>query len=120
MDQSSIAILASPELAAPPLALPRERSTMRDVAVAPLPPSPFETFRARSRFAALDGIRACSILAVIWHHTAAGLGAVPISSNGFLGVDMFFVLSGFLIVTLILRERDGTGAISLRRFYARP
>ena len=39
--------------------------------------------------------------------------------RGFLGVDMFFVLSGFLIVTLLLRERDRTGQISLRNFYIR-
>jgi peptidoglycan/LPS O-acetylase OafA/YrhL len=81
--------------------------------------SPFDSFRARRHFSALDGIRAFSILAVVWHHTAAGLGGIALSSNGFLGVDMFFVLSGFLIVTLILREREHTGAISLRRFYAR-
>jgi peptidoglycan/LPS O-acetylase OafA/YrhL len=40
-------------------------------------------------------------------------------ARGFLGVDMFFVISGFLIVTLLLRERDRNGEISLRRFYAR-
>jgi peptidoglycan/LPS O-acetylase OafA/YrhL len=40
-------------------------------------------------------------------------------TRGFLGVDMFFVLSGFLIVTLLLRERHRTGTISLRNFYAR-
>lgn len=79
----------------------------------------FESFRARRHFSALDGIRAFSILAVLWHHTAAGLGGIPLSSNGYLGVDMFFVLSGFLIVTLILRERERTGEFSLRRFYAR-
>ncbi|MEO6708959.1 MAG: acyltransferase, partial [Planctomycetota bacterium] len=56
---------------------------------------------------------------MIWHHTAGGFGGLPLSSNGFLGVDMFFVLSGFLIVSLILKERERTGAISLRRFYAR-
>jgi peptidoglycan/LPS O-acetylase OafA/YrhL len=81
--------------------------------------SSFEAFRARSRFPALDGLRAFSILAVLWHHTARGAGGFPLSDNGFLGVDMFFVLSGFLIVTLILRERRGRGEFSLRRFYAR-
>ncbi len=85
----------------------------------PAPATPHAEFRARTRFAALDGLRALSILAVLWHHTAAGLGALPASHNGFLGVDMFFVLSGFLIVTLLVRERERTGAISLRGFYAR-
>jgi peptidoglycan/LPS O-acetylase OafA/YrhL len=79
----------------------------------------FEAFRARARFPALDGIRAFSILAVLWHHTARGTGGIPLSDNGFLGVDMFFVLSGFLIVTLILRERRVRGDLSLHRFYAR-
>lgn len=41
------------------------------------------------------------------------------SNRGFLGVDMFFVISGFLIVSLLLRERDRHGTISLRKFYAR-
>lgn len=39
--------------------------------------------------------------------------------RGFLGVDLFFVISGFLIVTLLLRERRRTGTVSLRNFYAR-
>lgn len=40
-------------------------------------------------------------------------------TRGFLGVDMFFVLSGYLIVTLILREKERNGFISLRKFYIR-
>jgi len=69
-------------------------------------------------FAGLDGVRALSVTAVVWHH--AGVAAwVPMLANGFLGVDVFFVLSGFLIVTLLLRERDRRGSISLRDFYAR-
>jgi len=81
--------------------------------------APFESFRAQHRFAPLDGLRAVSILAVLWHHTAAGLGGIAMSSRGFLGVDMFFVVSGFLIVTLLLRERDRTGGVALGRFYVR-
>jgi peptidoglycan/LPS O-acetylase OafA/YrhL len=41
------------------------------------------------------------------------------TERGFLGVDLFFVLSGFLIVTLLLRERDRYGAINLKNFYVR-
>jgi hypothetical protein len=38
---------------------------------------------------------------------------------GWLGVDRFFVISGFLIVTLLIRERERRGTVSLRKFYAR-
>jgi len=66
----------------------------------------------------LDGIRAFSVIAVVWHHT--GMENAPqLLRRGFLGVDMFFVLSGFLIVTLLLREKDRSGSISLRNFYIR-
>src|SRR5262245_23572181 len=76
-------------------------------------------FRERRHFGSLDGIRALSILAVIWHHTDHSWVARDWAGRGFLGVDMFFVLSGFLIVTLLLREKDRTGRISIRDFYVR-
>jgi peptidoglycan/LPS O-acetylase OafA/YrhL len=76
-------------------------------------------YLATTSFGSLDGLRALSILAVVWHHTGPGFAALPITKRGFLGVDLFFVISGFLIVTLLLRERRRTGGISLRRFYAR-
>src|SRR5262245_42024739 len=79
----------------------------------------YDEFRSRKTFASLDGIRCLSIVAVIWHHSVVGVPWLPGTERGFLGVDMFFVLSGFLIVTLLLRERDKTGAISMREFYAR-
>jgi peptidoglycan/LPS O-acetylase OafA/YrhL len=82
------------------------------------PPS-YEEFSARRAFGSLDGIRCFSILAVVWHHTVSGAAWLPATQRGFLGVDMFFVLSGFLITTLLLRERDRSQTISLRRFYAR-
>ncbi len=67
----------------------------------------------------LDGLRALSVIAVVWHHTHSGYTGWPISHNGFLGVDVFFVLSGFLITTLLLGERAATGSISLKNFYIR-
>jgi peptidoglycan/LPS O-acetylase OafA/YrhL len=79
----------------------------------------FRAYRATRSFASLDGLRCFSILAVIWHHAHGGWGGFSVTQRGFLGVDMFFVLSGFLIVTLLLRESDRTGDISLSRFYAR-
>src|SRR6202044_2839057 len=61
----------------------------------------------------LDGIRALSVLAIIAFHT--GLSSTP---GGFYGVDSFFVLSGFLITSLLVKEWAGTGTIRLRRFWA--
>lgn len=64
---------------------------------------------------ALDGLRGLAILMVITHHQL-----IPLSlSGGFLGVDLFFVLSGFLITTLLVKEFDATQAISLQNFYLR-
>lgn len=77
-------------------------------------------YRARGHFRCLDGLRFLCIAMVLWHH------AQPVQSpdwqlldRGFLGVDFFFVLSGFLITTLLLRERARTGTFSLRNFYIR-
>lgn len=83
-------------------------------------PNPYyPSFQNTRYFGALDGLRALSILAVVWHHSAESLPYWPASDYGFLGVDLFFVISGFLIVTLLLRERDRRGKISLRNFYIR-
>ena len=62
----------------------------------------------------LDGIRAIAVLAVLLYHS--GVAAVP---GGFLGVDVFFVLSGFLISTLLLQEIERTSAVSFGQFYLR-
>jgi peptidoglycan/LPS O-acetylase OafA/YrhL len=63
---------------------------------------------------ALDGVRAVAVLAVIAYH--ADLAWLP---GGFLGVDVFFVVSGYLICALMVRERAATGSVSLRGFWAR-
>ena len=75
-------------------------------------------FLEQRHFASLDGVRCFCILAVLWHHSIPPTSP-QILTRGFLGVDMFFVLSGFLIVTLLLREQSTVGEISLRKFYAR-
>jgi len=60
----------------------------------------------------LDGLRGLAILAVLAFH----LGLLP---GGFLGVDLFFVLSGFLITSLLVEEWERHGSIRLGRFYLR-
>lgn len=60
----------------------------------------------------LDGIRAIAVLAVLLYHAD-----VPWMPGGFLGVDMFFVLSGFLITSIVLTELDKTGRLDFKRFY---
>jgi len=62
----------------------------------------------------IDAMRALAVLAVFGYH--AGLGWLP---GGFLGVDVFFVISGYLITSLLLREFRGTGKIELARFWIR-
>ena len=68
----------------------------------------------------LDGVRALAVTAVVLYHLGTtGITAPYIAPGGFLGVDVFFVLSGFLITSLLLVERADTGRISIRQFYIR-
>ncbi len=78
-------------------------------------------FRETKFFASLDGLRCISILAVIWHHAAGTqYGAYnPLFGRGNNGVTLFFAISGFLITTLLIREKEKTGRVSLRKFYMR-
>jgi peptidoglycan/LPS O-acetylase OafA/YrhL len=71
-------------------------------------------YLALRRFPALDGLRAIAAVLVVFFHYGG-----PDWLQGWAGVQMFFVLSGFLITTLMLREERGTGRISLREFYLR-
>ncbi|MCU1430493.1 MAG: acyltransferase 3 [Actinomycetia bacterium] len=69
---------------------------------------------APARWPALDGLRGIAVLAVLLYH-----GGASWAPGGFLGVDIFFVLSGFLITTLLLREHTNTGAVDLAHFWVR-
>lgn len=73
----------------------------------------FRDVIGRAHFPALDGLRAVAVLVVIVGH------AYPNQMPADLGVDAFFVLSGFLITRLLVREHVSAGTISLGRFYAR-
>lgn len=79
--------------------------------------SPYRQFLSRKYFASLDGLRCISILLVIWHHALGGQAGYL--TRGYLGVGLFFVISGFLITTLLLREHAKTGDIALGQFYMR-
>ncbi|MGZ4684365.1 acyltransferase family protein [Oryzihumus sp.] len=71
--------------------------------------------RPQARFRKdIEGLRAVAVILVVAFH--AGIGFV---GGGFVGVDVFFVLSGFLITGLLVDEVGRTGSISLRGFYAR-
>lgn len=63
----------------------------------------------------LDGLRGIAIIVVLVHHQLTTFYL----KGGFLGVDLFFVLSGFLITGLLVSEFDHTGSISIRKFYMR-
>jgi peptidoglycan/LPS O-acetylase OafA/YrhL len=72
-------------------------------------PAPKSSFRGD-----LEGLRAVAVILVLLYHAQ-----IPFFGAGYVGVDVFFVLSGFLITGILLRERESSGAISLPGFYAR-
>jgi peptidoglycan/LPS O-acetylase OafA/YrhL len=62
----------------------------------------------------VEGLRAVAVGAVLLYHAG-----VPFAPGGYVGVDVFFVISGFLITGLLVRELEKTGTVSLARFYSR-
>jgi peptidoglycan/LPS O-acetylase OafA/YrhL len=69
---------------------------------------------------ALDGVRAVAIVAVLlFHHYQFDTHGTGAWAGGFLGVDVFFVISGFLITTLLLHEHSSKGGIDLAQFWSR-
>ncbi|MEA2196684.1 MAG: hypothetical protein QOJ25_735 [Solirubrobacteraceae bacterium] len=68
---------------------------------------------------ALDGIRGLAIIGVLMLHSTIWGAMPPLLPGGNLGVTVFFVLSGYLITTLLLGEHERTGGIDLRSFYLR-
>lgn len=95
-------------------------ATSRDGTVATRPPL--------AHLPALDGLRAIAVSLVLWVHLPFIQGSAVAKAvwsvgqairAGYIGVDLFFVLSGFLITRILLDERVRTGSISLRVFYTR-
>ncbi|HEX5912326.1 MAG TPA: acyltransferase, partial [Rubrobacter sp.] len=62
----------------------------------------------------VEGLRAVAVGVVLLYHAG-----VPFAPGGYVGVDVFFVISGYLITGLLLRELEKTGTVSLARFYSR-
>ncbi len=67
----------------------------------------------------IDGLRAIAILSVVFYHAKISIFGNQIFSGGFLGVDIFFVISGYLITSIILKELKETGKFSFSLFYQR-
>ncbi|MEK7248745.1 MAG: acyltransferase family protein [Chloroflexota bacterium] len=85
----------------------RQTSATRD-------PAPAGRSGTLPYLAAIDGLRALAVTAVLIYH--AQIGALP---GGFLGVEVFFVISGYLITSLLLTDRASTGHVSLLAFWKR-
>src|SRR4051794_39111404 len=79
-------------------------------------PLDYDQFRGAHRFSSVDGVRGIAAVAVVMFHFG---GPSFAWASGWLGVHVFFVLSGFIITTLALREEEKNGRISLRNFYVR-
>ena len=67
----------------------------------------------------IDGLRAIAVIAVILYHAQITILDQKPFKGGFIGVDIFFVISGYLITSIILKELVATGSLSFKYFYER-
>ena len=67
----------------------------------------------------IDGLRAIAVGAVILYHAQINISGYNIFKGGFIGVDVFFVISGYLISSIILKELISNGSFSFKHFYER-
>ena len=67
----------------------------------------------------IDGLRAISVISVLIYHADFDFNGIRILTGGFLGVDIFFVISGYLISSLILKEYQLNNNFSIKNFYNR-
>ncbi len=68
---------------------------------------------------ALDGLRAVAVIAVVLFHAGATSELTGVAPGGFIGVSVFFTLSGYLVTTLLLRQIDQPAGLDLGRFWTR-
>ena len=95
--------------------MPKTVATHPDAAPTAAVRGPTERgFRPWSHLTGLDGLRAIAVLAVLAYHAGFGL-----AQGGFLGVEVFFVISGYLITALLLAEHRRDGRIDPVRFWLR-
>ena len=110
-------------LEAPPVQETWEATDSAEASPPALSPAP--AWLDRGQIPGLDGLRAVAVLLVLMGHSAhtAGFPTWPllhgVVQNGHIGVDIFFVISGFLITTLLVREWERHGQFNLKRFYIR-
>ena len=67
----------------------------------------------------IDGLRAIAVGAIILYHSNSSFFGYQPFNGGFIGVDIFFVISGYLITSIILKELILTGSFSFKNFYER-
>ena len=67
----------------------------------------------------IDGLRGIAVAAVIFYHAQITILGDQLFRGGFIGVDIFFVISGYLITSIILKELVTTGTFSFKHFYER-
>lgn len=119
MNDNHVALLESPSSTITPSSTKVSRRAPRER----LEPAP--EWLDRGQIPGLDGLRGVAILLVLLGHSARTMGfpGSPvlrgIARHGHIGVELFFVISGFLITTLLAREFERSGAVNLRRFYLR-
>lgn len=67
----------------------------------------------------IDGLRAIAVGSIILYHAQINISGNELFKGGFIGVDLFFVISGYLITSIILKELHVTGYFSFKKFYER-